>query len=286
MRRVARRPHDGATRNGVATLSSGGAGREETWRGVRCDAKGLRTVTERESSSASVSVASVSPRSTFQLPRVSLSTAPRNSETRLSERERERVHALFSRLSRSYSIRPTQFYHHLLFLLLPVSLSVIHIFSPTPLLLSSSALSETVSLYVSPCRSFIWLHPVFVAWVDPRWRLRYENPSLKNPAYYRRVAGKWRRLARIHACSRNASVPCVYVCACHRAGARQSIFLSRHCYCRFIVPTTLLVTNWTRRWDRFSHGCRLARRRSCQHSSPSRRYFEAGNNSNKKVRHR
>ena len=111
MRRVARRPHDGATRNGVATLSSGGAGREETWRGVRCDAKGLRTVTERESSSASVSVASVSPRSTFQLPRVSLSTAPRNSETRLSERERESARALFATLSLlfhpSYPVLPS-----------------------------------------------------------------------------------------------------------------------------------------------------------------------------------
>lgn len=32
----ARRPHDGATRSGVATLSSGGAGRGETWRGVHC----------------------------------------------------------------------------------------------------------------------------------------------------------------------------------------------------------------------------------------------------------
>lgn len=32
----ARRPHDGATRNGVATLSSDGAGRGATWRGVRC----------------------------------------------------------------------------------------------------------------------------------------------------------------------------------------------------------------------------------------------------------
>lgn len=45
----ARRPHDGATRNGVATLSSDGARHGETWRGVQCgNARAAGSGRERE----------------------------------------------------------------------------------------------------------------------------------------------------------------------------------------------------------------------------------------------
>jgi len=177
-REAARRPYDGATRSGVATLSSGGAG--ETWRGIRCDAMrcgtGERQVIERESSSASD--CRYRPRSTFQSPRVSLSTAL--AASRDSELECERAPALLPRLS--LLSRPT------------VLLS-----SP---FLFLSFISFRLFLCCFPCRhapedlSYAVLlarlsgatPSLFIARVDLRRGLW--NPSLKSPAYCQRTAGE------------------------------------------------------------------------------------------------
>lgn len=233
----ARRPHDGATRSGVATLSSGGAGRGETWRGVRAIRTDERWVTNGKAAASPSRCrwSSVSPDRPF-----SRHAFRSRSLSRLDSRAREceRAHALLPRLS---LLRGTSSLPLFPVLLLSFFCQLFVFFA----VISSSVRSpEDCLSYAVPitrCPSG-YTQASSLDLTSTSTLLRELQPSLKNPAYYQGAAGeRARRLARIHAMRR---CPCVYVCACHCAGARRSVFfLSRHCYCQFIVPITLPVTN-------------------------------------------
>lgn len=113
----ARRPHDGATRNGVATLSSGGAGREETWRGAdTVRAAGNRTVKQqrlrRVADYRRYSPGRPFSRYAFRSrPLSRLLETLRDEPEPEPERERERAHALLAPFA---VLAPTPSYRHLL----------------------------------------------------------------------------------------------------------------------------------------------------------------------------